>query len=242
MNGYTSLAVQDPTNPPNAWDAIAMRVIEIAARQTPGHFSERLEEEWLACLPEMGGAVARLRFALGCLWAATMIHHDLATASAPVTSVLTGDIRLRVGGPRGCPRWSPQLSTAADKVICDLNTTPLIDVMLVLIVTLIVSLPSMTHAVKLELARVAAAEHYVPPEIISLDIDFDGTVIWNGTSVGTMQALEGYYQAEAQKASLPQINLRPDRRAPYDVVAKVLASAQRNGMTNLRFVNTAEFR
>ena len=82
----------------------------------------------------------------------------------------------------------------------------------------------------------------MPAEIISLDIDFDGTVMWNGTAVRDMQALEGYYQAEAQKVPLPQINLRPDRRAPYDIVAKVLASAQRNGMTKISFANTAEFR
>jgi biopolymer transport protein ExbD len=59
--------------------------------------------------------------------------------------------------------------------------------------------------------------------------------------VSNLLALEGYYQAAAQKAPLPQINLRPDRRAPYDVVAKVLASAQRNAMTNIVFANTAEF-
>jgi biopolymer transport protein ExbD len=112
----------------------------------------------------------------------------------------------------------------------------------VLIVTLIVSLPSMTHAVKLELQREAAEQNHIPPEVINLDVDFDGTVVWNGTVAGDLQALEGYYQAEAQKAPLPQINLRPDRRAPYDVVAKVLASAQRNGMTNIQFANTADFR
>jgi biopolymer transport protein ExbD len=60
--------------------------------------------------------------------------------------------------------------------------------------------------------------------------------------VSDLQALEGYYQAESQKVPLPQINLRPDRRAPYDIVAKVLASAQRNGMTNIGFANTADFK
>jgi biopolymer transport protein ExbD len=242
MNWHTSLALRGSTNLPSAWEEMIIRAIRISARLTPGELAERLEEEWLACLPEISGAVARLRFALGCLWAATMIHQVPATVSAPVTSMPNIDIRLSNGGRRRGPRWSPQQNTAADKVICDLNTTPLIDVMLVLIVTLIVSLPSMTHAVKLELARANAAEHHMAPEIINLDIDFDGTVIWNGTAVRDLQALEGYYQTEAQKAPLPQINLRPDRRAPYDVVAKVLASAQRNGMTNIGFANMAEFR
>ena len=242
MNWHTSLAVQDPTKLPSTWEEMVIGAVRMAARHTPGDLSERLEEEWLASLPELRRGLARLRFALGCLWAATMIRQEPATVSAPVTSLPTNDMRLRIGGPRAGPRWSPRQSTVADKVICNLNTTPLIDVMLVLIVTLIVSLPSMTHAVKLELARVAATDHRVPPQIINLDIDFNGTVIWNGTSVRDMQVLEGYYQAEAQKAPLPQINLRPDRRAPYDVVAKVLASAQRNGMTNIGFANTAEFR
>ena len=241
MNGYTSLAVRRPAHPQTVWQGMAVRVIRMAAHHTPGVLCERLEEEWLACLPELGGTLAQLRFALGCLWAATMIHHEPATVSASVTSVPIGDIHLRSGGHRGGPRWSPQHSTAADKLICNLNTTPLIDVMLVLIVTLIVSLPSMTHAVKLELARAAAAEHQVRPEIINLDIDFDGTLVWNGATVSNLLALEGYYQAAAQKAPLPQINLRTDRRAPYDVVAKVLASAQRNAMTNIVFANTAEF-
>jgi biopolymer transport protein ExbD len=114
--------------------------------------------------------------------------------------------------------------------------------MLVLIVTLIVSLPSMTHAVKLELQRTSAAQNHVPPEIINLDIDFDGNLVWNGQRVADLQALDRAYQAEAQKAPLPQLNLRPDHRAPYDVVAKVLASAQRNGMSDIVFANTAEFR
>lgn len=242
MNRYTSLAVHPPAHPQSVWEGVAVRLIRMAARGTPGVLCERLEEEWLASLPELDGVVPRLRFALGCLWAATMIHQEPAPVSAPVTSMPSGDMRLEIGAPRGSPRWSPQQSTAADKVICNLNTTPLIDVMLVLIVTLIVSLPSMTHAVKLELAREAAAQKHISPEIINLDVDFDGNVIWNGAPVRDMQALAGIYQSEAQKAPLPQISLRPDRRAPYDVVVKVLASAQRNGMTNIAFANTAEFR
>ena len=83
-------------------------------------------------------------------------------------------------------------------VMCDINTTPLIDVMLVLLVTLIVSLPIMTHAVKLDMPQ---NKNTPPPdqrpEVIDLDIDFDGTVVWNGNTVPSMGQLEGYFRTEA---------------------------------------------
>ena len=126
----------------------------------------------------------------------------------------------------------------------DINTTPLIDVMLVLLVTLIITLPVMTHAVKLDMPN---ANNPPPPpdqqpEVIDLEIDFDGTVVWNGTPVTGIPQLEGYFNAERDKEPQPEIHLRPDRRAKYDIVAKVLAAAQRNHMRKIGFVNVAEFR
>jgi biopolymer transport protein ExbD len=127
-------------------------------------------------------------------------------------------------------------------VMCDINTTPLIDVMLVLLVTLIVSLPVMTHAVKLDMPQNRnPPPDTVRPEVIDLEIDFDGTVVWNGTVVNNLPQLEGYFREEAVKDPQPEIHLRPDRRAKYDYVAKVLAAAQRNRMKRIGFVNTAEF-
>lgn len=126
--------------------------------------------------------------------------------------------------------------------MCDINTTPLIDVMLVLLVTLIVSLPIMTHAVKLDMPQPnQAPPPDVKPEVIDLDIDFDGTVVWNGSTVPSMEQLEQYFRQEAKKDPQPEIHLRPDRRAKYDFVAKVLAAAQRNRMQRIGFVNTGEF-
>ncbi len=129
-------------------------------------------------------------------------------------------------------------------VMCDINTTPLIDVMLVLLVTLIVSLPVMTHAVKLDMPQTnqPPPPQDQRPEVIDLEIDFDGTVVWNGTVVTGLNQLEGFFREESQKVPQPEIHLRPDRRAKYDTVAKVLASAQRNRMRKIGFVNTAEFR
>jgi len=136
------------------------------------------------------------------------------------------------------------VGTASGAAFCDINTTPLIDVMLVLLVTLIVTLPVMTHAVKLDMPNVTnpPPPPPTPPEVIDLEIDFDGAVVWNGSQVSGLPQLESYFHAERDKDPQPEIHLRPDRRAKYDVVAKVLAAAQRDHMKKIGFVNVAEFR
>jgi biopolymer transport protein ExbD len=117
----------------------------------------------------------------------------------------------------------------------------LIDVMLVLIVTLIMTLPIQTHAVKLDMPPPTdQPPPPVLPEVINLDVDFDDTVYWDGNKVD-LTALEGYFRVESKKDPQPEIHLRPDKRSHYDTVAKVLASAQRNHMTKIGFVNTTEF-
>ena len=124
----------------------------------------------------------------------------------------------------------------------EMNTTPLIDVMLVLLIMFIITIPVMTHAVKLDMPRPTdAPPPPVKPEIVDLEIDFDGTILWNGTPVSIDQ-LEGYFRTEAAKDPQPELHLRPDKRSRYDVVARVLASAQRNRMRKIGFVNVAEFR
>lgn len=134
-------------------------------------------------------------------------------------------------------------TTSLDEPVCDVNTTPLIDVMLVLLVMLIVTLPMMTHAVKLDMPRPNPADATPPPpaEIIQIEVDFDGTVLWNGTPV-SMSTLENYFAQEAQKVPQPEIHLRPDSRARYDAVANVMAAAQRAQMVKMGFTNVAEFR
>jgi biopolymer transport protein ExbD len=133
--------------------------------------------------------------------------------------------------------------TAEGAPMCDINTTPLIDVMLVLIVTLIVTLPIMTHAVKLDMPPPNPNNPPPPvqPDIINLDIYYDGTVSWNGQTIPTLEELEQQFQAAAAKDPQPELHLAPDSHVKYDVVAKVLASAQRNHMEKIGFVNTSEF-
>ena len=135
------------------------------------------------------------------------------------------------------------MNVAGDKsgVMCEVNMTPLIDVMLVLIVTLIMTLPIQTHAVKLDMQPPTdQPPPPVLPEVINLDVDFDDTVYWDGNKVDLNQ-LEGYFRVESKKDPQPEIHLRPDKRSHYDTTAKVLASAQRHGMTKIGFVNTTEF-
>ena len=119
--------------------------------------------------------------------------------------------------------------------------TPLIDVMLVLIVTLIMTLPIQTHAVKLDMPPPTdQPPPLVLPEVINLDVDFDDTVYWDGNKVDLAQ-VEGYFRNESKKDPQPEIHLRPDKRSHYDTTAKVLASAQRHNMQKIGFVNTTEF-
>ncbi len=123
----------------------------------------------------------------------------------------------------------------------DMNTTPLIDVMLVLLILFILTLPVMTHAVKLDMPRPSKAP---PPPVvvepIRLDIDWDGSIIWNGNLV-KLEELEGYFQSQARLEPQPELHVRPDRRADYDTVAKVLALAQRSGMQRIGFVGNEQF-
>jgi biopolymer transport protein ExbD len=126
--------------------------------------------------------------------------------------------------------------------MCDINITPMVDVMLVLLVTLIVSLPMVTHAVKIDLPQSPPALETKKPEVINLDIDFDGTVAWNGTALRDLQQLESYLHSEARKDPQPEIHLRADRRVKYDYVAQVLALAQHSRMQKMGFVNAAEFK
>jgi biopolymer transport protein ExbD len=127
-------------------------------------------------------------------------------------------------------------STADGDVMVEMNTTPLIDVMLVLLTLLIITLPIQTHAVKLDMPAPNSTPPAVIPQTVELGVDFDGTVTWNGTPVdrGTMDA----YFADIGKKPTDQqdeIHVSPNRLAKYDAVARVLADAQRLGATHIGF-------
>jgi biopolymer transport protein ExbD len=130
-----------------------------------------------------------------------------------------------------------------DDPMVEMNTTPLIDVMLVLLIMLIVTLPIMTHAVKLDMPRPTDAPppETVEPVVITVTIDFDGTVLWDGNVVPSMATLESYLRTEAGRFPQPEVHIRPDARAKYDRVAEVLAMAQRNGIERMGLIGNEQF-
>lgn len=133
-----------------------------------------------------------------------------------------------------------QVGGAEDESMVDINTTPLIDVMLVLLIMFIITIPVMTHAVKLDMPRGQTQPPPVPPEVIDLEVDFDGTYLWNGTPTDEGTLLS-YLQNAATQEPQPEIHLRPNKRVKYDYVAKVLAASQRLGVRKIGFVGNEQY-
>ena len=131
---------------------------------------------------------------------------------------------------------------ADPEVVVDINTTPLIDVMLVLLIMLIITIPVKTHAVKLDMPTGAPPVTNAPPIVVDIGIDFDGTVTWNGQVVPDRQTLEWRLKTEAVDPPVqPEIHVRPNKLATYKYVAAVLASAQRLGVTKIGIIGNEQF-
>ncbi len=127
-----------------------------------------------------------------------------------------------------------------EAVMVDMNTTPLIDVLLVMLVMLIITIPIQTHGVKLDLP-VNTPLRDIPPPVVNLVVEFDGTITWNGAPV-SLQQLDSYFISEARKGNdLDEIHVNPDRLAKYDVVAIIMADAQRRGVTRIGIGNTGDY-
>jgi biopolymer transport protein ExbD len=129
-------------------------------------------------------------------------------------------------------------------VMVDINTTPLIDVMLVLLIMFIITIPIQTHAVKMNMpVPNNAAPPPKPPEIIRIDVDFDGTIGWNGEVIqaGDRAAIESRLAAVAAQADQPEVHLRPNKLVVYKHVAMIMATAQRLGVTKIGIVGNEQF-
>ena len=119
--------------------------------------------------------------------------------------------------------------------MADINVTPMVDVMLVLLVIFIITAPLFTHAVKLDLPAAQSAPAPEKPETVTLSIDASGAVFWNEAPVAQAD-LPARMAAAAQKQPQPELQLRADKATRYEVIAQVMATAQSNGLTRLGFV------
>lgn len=126
------------------------------------------------------------------------------------------------------------------EVMVDINTTPLVDVLLVLLVMLIITIPIQLHAVNIEMPGANAPPPLVDPVIVRIDVTADGRYLWNGEPLEGRGELEARLQAAAQ-GEQPEIHLRPHRSARYDTVAAAMASAQRLGLVKIGLVGSEQF-
>jgi biopolymer transport protein ExbD len=132
-------------------------------------------------------------------------------------------------------------SSGEDEVMVEMNTTPLIDVMLVLLIMFIITIPVQTHAVKMNMPVNTPSPPTKPPEIIRIDVDFDGTIAWNGELVPDRGDLQARLYRTAQIPDQPEVHLRPNKLVTYKYVAMVMAEAQRLGVTKIGIVGNEQF-
>jgi len=126
------------------------------------------------------------------------------------------------------------------EVMVDINTTPLIDVMLVLLIMLIITIPIQTHAVKLNMPVGNPPPPPEPPVVVQIDVDFDGTILWNGEQVD-LPTLDAKFRNAAAQPVQPEIHLRPNKLVTYKYVSHVMAAAQRLGVTKIGLVGAEQF-
>jgi biopolymer transport protein ExbD len=129
---------------------------------------------------------------------------------------------------------------AEPDVMVDINTTPLIDVMLVLLIMLIITIPIQLHSVNLNMP-VGNPPPPKPPVVVQADVDFDGTIYWDGQALADRAMLEAKLRNMAAQPDQPEIHLRPNKLATYKYVAEVMASAQRLGVRKIGLVGNEQF-
>ncbi|HYE52658.1 MAG TPA: biopolymer transporter ExbD [Azospirillaceae bacterium] len=128
-----------------------------------------------------------------------------------------------------------------DDVVPDMNTTPLIDVMLVLLVMFIITIPIQTHAVKLDMPQGNPPPSTVQPTVFTVEVDFDGTILWNGAVIPDDATLEAQLTNAAAMQPAPELHVWPNKLVEYKYVAKVLAAAQRLGVNKIGMIGNEQF-
>jgi biopolymer transport protein ExbD len=127
------------------------------------------------------------------------------------------------------------LSDSDDDFNPEINTTPLVDVMLVLLIIFIITIPTITHSVRVDLPKTAAQPVDSKPDIVRLEIDAQGGLSWNGDAIGQAE-LEGRVAAAAARQPQPELHLYAERTTQYEKVAQVMAAAQNGGLGKIGFV------
>ncbi|MEN3367385.1 MAG: biopolymer transport protein ExbD [Burkholderiales bacterium] len=133
------------------------------------------------------------------------------------------------------------LSDADDDFNPEINTTPLVDVMLVLLIIFIITVPVMNHNVKVDLPRASSQPDETKPENINLSIDAEGKLYWNAEMIDASQ-LQSRMSNEANKQPQPELHLRAERTTQYERVAQVMAAAQSSGLAKIGFVTEPKAR
>ena len=135
----------------------------------------------------------------------------------------------------------PGAGSGNTEVMSEINTTPLIDVMLVLLIMLIVTIPVQLHAVNLNLPQGTPPPPLKTPDVVRISIDASGAIAWNGEPVPADRIEERLREQVAALPEQPEVHLRPDKAAEYEPVARVLAAAQRVGVTKLGVTGHEQF-
>ncbi len=138
----------------------------------------------------------------------------------------------------------PSSGSDEPEVMADINTTPLIDVMLVLLIMMIITIPIQLHSVNVDLPTPSAQPAPpVEPHVVKIDVDANSTVFWNGEALPDGPTLERKLDevAAGDAAQQPEVHLRPDRLSRYEVVANVMASIQRHGLSKFGIVGSEQF-
>ena len=125
-------------------------------------------------------------------------------------------------------------------VMIEMNATPLIDVMLVLLIMLIITIPIQNHSVNLNMPIGSPPPSTKQPEVVEIFVDFDGTIMWNGETIDEA-TLQGKLQNIAGMPDQPEVHLKPNKLVEYKSVAHVMASAQRLGVTKIGLVGNEQF-
>ncbi len=122
-----------------------------------------------------------------------------------------------------------------DEVMNEINMTPLVDVMLVLLIIFIITVPVMKHAVNIDLPRATNLAENARPETIRVSVDASGAYFWNESAI-TDEQLRAQLASSAARQPQPELHIRGDRQVRYERVAQVMAAAQRSGIRKIGFI------